>query len=112
RRLSRLANLREPLLRHPFDERLERLLNDRSDISIRYTMAQEVLCLAKLVATGAARGELELEGLLRERLDDGPMLVAPRGGGRFLADDRRDGRLRRETRDQLFDLARGLASGL
>ena len=38
-------------------------------------------------------------------------LLGIRLGG-HLADDRRDGRLWRETRDQLFDLARGLAGGL
>src|SRR5262249_39611964 len=78
RGLSWLANLREPLLRHAFDERVERLLHDRSDVPVWYPMAQEVLCLSKLVAASAARGELKLEGLPRERLDHGPTLVALR----------------------------------
>src|SRR2546430_5525927 len=58
RSLSRVANLREPLLRHPLDERLERLLHDSSHVPVRYPMAQEVLCLAKPVTAGTAPHKL------------------------------------------------------
>ena len=41
-------------------------------------MAQEILCAVQLVAAGSARGELELERLFGERLDDGRPFFASR----------------------------------
>src|SRR5712691_6829371 len=69
RSLSRLPTRRESFLLHVLDEQVECVLEDRRQVSVRDAVAEQILGLAELVTTRAARGELELERLLGERSD-------------------------------------------
>jgi hypothetical protein len=100
---------------------LESLTDDRRHIPVGDPMAKQALGLSKLVAKDPAGGELDLVSLLAERRDEGTSFAAARAmlfavrrclGQRptmavgKLADNRGNGRLWREPRDELVDAER------
>ncbi|MFL5309818.1 MAG: hypothetical protein ACJ79H_05120, partial [Myxococcales bacterium] len=74
--LSRRAPFGEAVLLHSLEEDLEPRFDDRSDVPVGYATPQEILGLPEHVATGATRGELELEGVFGERRNHGPIFIA------------------------------------
>jgi hypothetical protein len=68
----------EALLLHFIDQQLESLTDDRRQIPVRDPVAKQALGLSKLVANGAAGGELDLVSLLAERRDERTSFAAVR----------------------------------
>ena len=93
RSLSRVPTGGEALLLDLFEQHVERVLEDRRQVSVRDAVAEQILGLAELVMTRATRGELELEGLLGERSDHGPAFIAPRRRGEWRCERENSGRL-------------------
>ncbi len=60
RSLSRLPTGPESLLLDLFNQQIERILDDRRQVSVGDAVAEQILGLAELVMTRATRGELEL----------------------------------------------------
>src|SRR6266852_7337192 len=68
----------EALLLHVLDQHVERLFEDRRQVSVGDAVPEQILGLAELVTARAIRGELELERLLGERCNYGPAFIASR----------------------------------
>src|SRR4051794_41677379 len=73
---SRPRASRESLLHQLLEESVECLVQDHGQFAARNTVAKEVLCLLELVLKGTRRRELNLEGVLRKRGDDGAALLS------------------------------------
>src|SRR3979490_1991860 len=87
----------ESLLLHPFDEEVERLLEDGRQVSVWDPVPEQILRLAELVVTRATPSELELERVLGEWCNHGPAFLASRGRWRCEGQSRR--RLGRRCRN-------------
>src|SRR5712671_3895891 len=83
RGLSRLPARGEALLLHVFDQQVECRFEDRRHVSVGNAVPEQILGLAELVTTRATRGELELEGVLSERSNHGPVFIALRRRGEW-----------------------------
>jgi hypothetical protein len=74
---SRVPPRGEALLLHLLDQQVERLLEDCRHVSVRNSVAEQILRLAEFIVTRASRRELELEGVFGERRR-GPSFIASR----------------------------------
>jgi len=83
RSLSRLPARRESFFLDVLDRHVERRLEDRRQVSVGNAVTEQVLQLAELLMTRATPGELEFEGVLGERLNDGPAFIASRRRSRW-----------------------------
>ena len=80
--LSRPPTRGEALLLHLFDQHVERLLDDRRHVSVRDSVAEQILRLAEFLMARPTRGELELEGFLSQRRNLRAAFIASRRGRR------------------------------